>query len=126
MVTYNIYIYMYSKEGSYDIVMCFLCLECGCKDLTSYQHGVKKLASLLKEGGYLPLYTTLRENCVEGFYFVNGVKYSDLVLKRDFVVETLKQQKLEVRNEDYFPLPPNRAEGNFEGMLFTAAYKLKL
>ena len=56
------------KAHNYDIVMCLLCLECGCKDLVSYQHGIKKLASLLKEGGYLLLYCTRREssNCEEG------------------------------------------------------------
>ena len=114
----------YSKEGSYDIVMCLLCLECGCKDLTSYQHGIKKLASLLKEGGYLLLYTTRRENCEEGFYIINDIKYSDLVLKRDFILDALKQQRLNVTDEDYFPLSPNRTDGNSDGMIFIAACKL--
>lgn len=50
--------------SSYDTVMSFFCLESGCKDLIAFKDGMKKLASLVKEEGYLLYLVPLDVNTV--------------------------------------------------------------
>ena len=112
----------YCNKNSYDIVMSSLCLEAGCKDLDSYEHGIKKLASLIRVGGYLLLCSTRRESCEEGFYIVNNVKYYNISLRKDFITVVLQRNGLFVVDEDYLPIPPKDCT-NSEGVLFFAAQK---
>ena len=114
----------YKVEGSYDVVMSCLCLSTAVKDLEGYKLGVAKLSSLLKGGGHLLLQSSRRENSDMGFYTINGVKHSDIALKRDFLVETLEEAGFRIDTEDFLPLPPT-PETNSEGMLFIAACKAK-
>ena len=109
-------------RGKYDVVMCFLCLESAVKDLDDYKSGIAKVSSQLKEGGYFLLYSTRRENCDTGFYTINGVKYYDIALKRDFVLRVLEETGLIVTVEDYRPLSENPLH-NIEGMMFFHARK---
>ena len=114
-----------SCMGTYDVVMSFLCLDSATKDLDSYQSGVAKLVSLVKKGGYFLLHSTCRENCEVGFYVVDGTKYPNVVLKRDFVVKTLEQNGLFIETEAYLPTPtPELGNGNSEGFLFFSACKV--
>ena len=110
-------------RGKYDVVMCSLCLECAAKDLNDYKSGIAKVSSQLKEGGYFLLYSTRRENCDVGFYTVNGVKYYNFALKRDFVLKALEEAGLIVNAEDYLPIPPNPL-ANSDGMIFFCARKV--
>lgn len=110
----------FQMEAAYDVVTCFLCLESGCKDLESYKCAIKKLSSLLKKGGYILLYHTQIESDVQS-YVVNGTIYRDIALKREFVLDTLKESGLSVREEAYQALPEN--ENNQDGLLYIAAYK---
>ena len=108
---------------TYDIVMSFLCLDPACKDLGSYRDGVTKLVSLVKTGGYFLLYSTRRENCDVGFYTVDGVRYSDVVLKRDLVVEALERNNLVIEAEEYLPSLSDTSH-NGDGFLFFCCCKL--
>ena len=113
----------YNEKNAYDTVMSFLCLETASKDLTSYKCGMEKLASLVKKGGYLLLCSTRRENCEEGFYVFDGVKYFDICLKRNFIVDVLQENDFHITDEDYMPLPPVEGETT-DGFLFFAACKM--
>ena len=71
------------------------------------------------------LHSTCRENCEVGFYVVDGTKYPNVVLKRDFVVKTLEQNGLFIETEAYLPTPtPELGNGNSEGFLFFSACKV--
>lgn len=102
--------------------MCFFCLESACKDHETYKHAVKRLASLVKEGGYLLIVSSRHEQGDEGYYFFNGVKFNNLVLKRGFIVETLESNGFTIVNEDYLSQPEVTC-GDSEGYLFFSARK---
>ena len=106
------------ENGSYDTVMSFLCLESGCRDADTFKAGMKKLVSLVKDGGHLLLYTTRRENRAFGYYTVDGIKFFSLGLKRDFLIETIKQSGLRIIAEDYMQLSPAEQIGDSEGFFF--------
>jgi hypothetical protein len=100
----------------YDVVVCFLCLESAVKDYDSYTSGMAKLSSLVREGGHLLLCSTRRENSSKGFYTIGDIKYYDIALKRDFVVDTLRSNGFTIETEDYLPLP--RPSSDNEGFIF--------
>ena len=112
-------------KTTYDVVMSFLCLDAAVKDLATYKSGIKKIASLTKESGYLLLFSTLRENCDEdtGFYTMNDVVYSFVVAKKDFIVSTLKESGFVIDSEAYLHVPPSPLT-NADGMIFHSARKV--
>ena len=109
-------------RGEYDVIMCFLCLD-NAANLNDYKSGLAKISSQLKEGGHFLLYSTRRENCDVGFYIVNGIKYSNVALKRDFILRVLEEAGLIIDIEDYLPLTPNPFS-NCEGAIFLCARKV--
>ena len=110
----------YQIEAAYDVVSCFLCLECGCKDNDSYKRAIKNLTSKLKDGGYLLLYHTQINSNVQS-YRINKTIYRDIALKKEFVLDTLKENGLSVREEAYQACTVK--EDSYEGLLYIAAYK---
>ena len=94
-------------EGPYDIVFSSLCLEAASKSLDEYKNAMKRLVSLVKQNGYVLLFSTVRENCDVGFYTVNGVKLWDVALKRKDVLETCYECGLNVLEEETFNVPPD-------------------
>jgi hypothetical protein len=108
----------------YDVVVCFLCLDSAVKDKDSYTSGMAKLSSLVREGGHLLLCSTRRENSSEGFYTIGGIKYHNIALKRNFVVDTLRSNGFAIETEDFLPvmvpptLDPNIADVGFQGFMF--------
>ena len=112
-----------SKKGSYDVVMSSLCLESCCKDLASYERGFEKIVSLIKKGGYFLLCSTRREGPEEGFYVINGTKYYNISLKKDFILKNFKKNGLCIIEEDYSPLSPGNPASNTEGFFYFAAMK---
>jgi hypothetical protein len=107
------------ESDTYDTVMSFLCLDSGCRDTNAFKAGMKKLASLVKDGGYLLLCTTRRENSDFGYYTINSTKISNVALKRDFIIESIKQSGLRVIIEDYLELATiEETRGNSEGFFF--------
>ena len=114
----------YGEKGSYDIVLSSLCIEACSKDLASYERGFEKLASLVKKGGYLLLCSTNRKGPGEGYYIINGTKYFDVSVNKDFLLKNFRENGLCIIEEDYFSVPPNpEAVSDNEGFLFFAAYK---
>ena len=111
-------------RGKYDVVTCFLCLDSATKDLDDYKSGISKLSSQVKEGGYFLLFSTRRENSDVGFYTIEGVKYFDVALKRDFILKVLEEAGLIVNVEDHLPLPPTPLS-NTEEMIFFSARKVQ-
>ncbi len=110
-------------EGPYDVVMSFHCLDAGCRDLGSFKHGVASLASLLKAGGHLLLYTSKREKSDVGFYTVNGTRVCDaLPLSKEFVVNAIEQAGLTNIRDKFIATSPGEAS-NVQGFYFFSARK---
>ena len=56
-------------EGAYDIVMFFLCLDGGCMtDTKTYEVGIKRLTSLVKEDGLFLLLSAHTEHSDATFF----------------------------------------------------------
>lgn len=105
-------------EGPYDIVMTFQCLMTCCKDVESYNSAVKKLASLVKVGGRLILYTSKREDCDVGFYTIKGKMFYDaLPLSEKILTEALKQNGFTDIYQEVITLTPT-STSNVQGLLF--------
>ena len=105
----------------FDTVMTFCTLESCCTDVNGFKAALKKLSTLVKEGGHLLLISTRRENCDVGFYIVKGQKIASLILKRDDVVEAIQECGLKIVREDYAAIGNHFS--NTEGYLFFAAQK---
>ena len=108
----------------YDVVMSFLCIENALKDFDGYRYIIAKLFSLIKEGGHLLLLSSHRGSPGETFYFLNGVRFQHLSLKRDFVLETLRETGFTIDKIEDMPLPKH-SEGNNEGVIFIIAGKVR-
>ena len=74
----------------YDIVMSVLCLEGACETRDDYKGAVRKLTSLIKPGGYLLLYCSLKTTEHYGHYHIGGNKFTFLGVSLEFVLESLK------------------------------------
>ena len=75
----------------YDVVMSILCLESACKTKDEYKAAVRKLTSLVKPGGYLVLYCSLKTmESRYGHYHVGENKFTFLGVTLEFVLESLK------------------------------------
>ena len=109
-------------EGPYDIVFSSLCLDGACKSLDEYKNAMKKLVSLVKQNGYVLLFSTIRENCDIGFYIINDVKLWNIALKRKDVLEACHECGLNVLEEEAFCRPPN-PNSNADNFTFFAFQK---
>ena len=49
--------------------------------MAQYNEAMKQLVSIVKSGGYVLIFSTIRENADVGYYFVKNVKIQDLALK---------------------------------------------
>ena len=74
----------------YDVVMSILCLESACETKDEYKAAVRKLTSLIKPGGYLLLYCSLKTTERYGHYHIGGHKFTILGVSLEFVLESLK------------------------------------
>ena len=75
----------------YDVVMSVLCLEGACETKGNYKAAIKKLTSLIKPGGYLLLYCSLKTTESYGHYHVDGNKFTFLGVTLEFVLEAIKE-----------------------------------
>ena len=82
------------------------CLEAASKSLKEYKIAMMKLVSLVKQDGYVLLFSTIREYSDIGFYTVNNVKLWDIALKRKDILETSHECGLKLMEEDTFNFPP--------------------
>ena len=105
-------------EGPYDIVISSLCLDSACRTRSEYKVGVKKLAMLVKEGGNLLLYTTIRNrekgDDTPGYYGIGERKHFDVALSLQFVLDTLKESGFAVVETNELPQEERAALANLE------------
>lgn len=79
---------------NYDVVMSILCLEGACETKEAYKAAVKRLASLVKLGGHLLLYCSLKTKDTYGHYHISGTKFVFLGVSLEFIVEVLRESGL--------------------------------
>jgi len=94
-------------EGPYDIVLNSLCFETACQSMEQYRAAMKNLVSLVKPGGFVLIFSTIRESSDIGFYFVKNAKIIDLALKRKEVLGAMQSCGLTLLQEEHFKLPPS-------------------
>ena len=90
-------------EGPYDVVICSLVIGVVCRDPESYAVGIKRLASLIKGGGHLLLYTTAQEDSSCGFYTINGTEFHFLSLQKELIFQIMEQSGF---SDIYYELTP--------------------
>ncbi|CAH1791716.1 unnamed protein product [Owenia fusiformis] len=72
--------------SNYDTTISSLVLESACHTLDHYGKSLKRIGSLIKDGGKLIMYGLLKESS----YMVNGVTFHSLYLEADDVIRALK------------------------------------
>ena len=109
-------------EGAYDIVMSFLCLDGGCMtDTKTYEVGIKRLTSLVKEDGLFLLLSTHTEHSDTTFFKIGARMLRFISLKKDFVIKLLERYFI---IEHCACLPNTSREcANNDGYLFIVARK---
>ena len=94
-------------EGPYDVVMSMLCIENACITQDEYKAAVKTIAALVKKGGNLVLYSTVRNrgehDQTPGYYFIRESKYVQVALPMKFVLKTLEENGFTVVETNILP-----------------------
>ena len=94
-------------EGPYDVVMSMLCIESGCLTRDDYRAAVKRIATLVKQGGNLLLYSTIRNrednDQTPGYYTVGKQRHDEVALPLEFVLKTLQENGLTVNETNVLP-----------------------
>ena len=90
-------------EGPYDIVISTLAIESGCKTLADYVAAIKKIFTLLIEGGHLLIYVSIRNKEGLGCYYVGEQMFHPLCLTEEFVLKTLRESGFTIVKNN--PLP---------------------
>ena len=105
-------------EGPYDVVMSLLCLDSACHTRSDYKAAFKRLAGMVKNGGDLLLYTTIRNreehDDTPGYYGIGERKVFDVALPLQFVLTTLKQNGFTVIETNQLPEEESAALNNLE------------
>ena len=100
--------------GPYDTVMCMLSIEAGCHTHEEYKAAVKRVHQLIKSGGFLLLYSTVRrDTSTLGWYKVGDETFTEIPLSLEFVYATLKEANLLIVKTECLEIPeyhtPERA-----------------
>ena len=94
-------------EGPYDVIMSMLCIENGCLTQEEYKAAVKRIASLVKRGGNLLLYSSIRNreehDQTPGYYYVGETKHIQVALPLKFVLKTLEENGFTVAETNILP-----------------------
>ena len=94
-------------EGPYDVVLSMLCIENACLTRWDYKAAMKRLATLVKTGGNLLLYSTVRNrdenDDTPGYYHVGEQRYDQVALPLQFVLATLKETGFDVADTNTLP-----------------------
>ena len=94
-------------EGPYDVVMSMLCIENACMTRQDYKAAVKRMATLVKIGGNLLLYSAVRNrdenDNTPGYYYIGEQKHVQIALPLQFVLVTLKESGLAVVEMNMLP-----------------------
>ncbi|TFK01967.1 28S ribosomal protein S22 [Platysternon megacephalum] len=103
-----------------DCLVSSLCLECACKDLTTYRIALKNISSLLKPGGHLVLNGVL--GC--SFYMVGPKRFSSFVLRDEFLREALSETGFIIQEFEVLVRDDNIDDrSDFSGKFFILARK---
>ena len=122
-------------EGPYDVVMSLLCLESACRTRGDYTTAVKRLATMVKVGGNLLLYTTVRNrndhDDTPGYYTIGERRYIDVALPLKFVLATLKDSGFTVVEANEIPEKERAVlcsdeNSDLESVAFITATKVQL
>ena len=94
-------------EGPYDVVMSMLCIENGCLTQEEYKTAIKRISTLVKRGGNLLLYSSVRNRGASdqtpGYYYVGKIRYIQVALPLQFVQTTLKDNGFEIIKTNMLP-----------------------
>ncbi len=95
--------------GPYDIVMCMLSIEAGCHTHDEYKLAVKRVYKLIKSGGYLLLYSTVRrDTSTLGWYNVGSEMFTEIPLSLEFVYAALKDANFLAVKTECLDIPEYR------------------
>jgi len=114
------------QEDPFEIISTSLCLEAACKSYTEYKAAVKKLAGLLKLGGFMIMTVVERET----YYMVGRDKWYCLYLTLSQVTEALEEAGFVVLEAKRDPAPQQQIQNPTEygsdkkAFLFIAAQKV--
>jgi len=75
--------------------------------MEQYRTAMKNLVPLVKPGGFVLIFSTIRENADVGHYTVNGVMILDLTLKRKEILEAMQHNGLTLLKEEDFHILPS-------------------
>ena len=113
------------EPAPFTVISTSFCLEAACETFTEYKMAIKKLANLLKLGGYL-IITGVED---ETFYTIGQHKWSALPVTMEQVKEALVEAGFVVLMAEREPTSvesiqnPTISDG--KALLFLAAYKVK-
>ena len=112
------------QEETFEIISTHLCLECASKSYIEYKAAVKKLAGLLKLGGFMTMSVVERET----YYTVGQDKWYCLYLTLSQVTEALEEAGFVVLEAKRDPAPQQQIQNptlsDFKAWLFIAAQKV--
>ena len=108
----------------FSIISTSFCLESACKTYTEYKIAIKKLAKLLKFGGYMIMLVVESES----FYKIGDKKWSVLPVSMDQVKEALEEAGFVLLIVESDPTPiesiQNPNDSDRKSVIFLAALKL--
>ena len=94
-------------EGPYDVVMSMLCIENACLTRNEYKAAVRRIATLVKKGGNLLLYLSVRNreenDDTPGYYYSGDERHIQVALPLEFVLMTLKESGFSVVETNQLP-----------------------
>ena len=120
-------------ERPYDVVLSMLCIENGCLVRNEYKAAVRRIATLVKTGGNLLLYTSVRNreenDDTPGYYYAGEEKHIQVALPLQFVLTTLKESGFAVVETNELPEKESAAlckvaKTDLESTAFITATKL--
>ena len=113
------------ETGPFSVVCSSFCLEVASKTHAEYKEAIKKLAKLLKLGGYLVMLTVEDET----FYKVGQYKWPVLPVTLEQVKEALEDAGFFLLKADREPMPighiQNSANSDEKAFVFFVAYKVR-
>lgn len=103
-------------EGPYDVVISFLCYENVSMTRAEYKTFIKRTVPLIKVGGHLLLYCTIRNTGDGlGYYHMGPTKFVVLRLSVEFVLSALKENGFTLIEHSLLPDKDRVQLQNYDG-----------
>ena len=91
------------------MLSCMLNIEAGCHTHEEYKAAIKRIHQLIKSGGFLLLYSTMRrDTSTLGWYKVGDETFTKIPLSLEFVYATLKGANLLIVKTECLEIPEYR------------------